>query len=141
VGIALARGYATVNDITDASLMAALGRRMTDAVARETVAASNLANLDTPGYRTLEATFEESLHAELGALPVARTAGGHLTGIAPASAATHAAEGLSARRDGNTVQLDRELLALNRAAGDFSAAQTALAAKFRLVRYAINEGR
>jgi hypothetical protein len=39
------------------------------------------------------------------------------------------------------VQLDRELLGLARAGGDFSAAQTMLAAKFRLVRYAINEGR
>ena len=48
---------------------------------------------------------------------------------------------LPPRRDGNTVELDRELLKMNRAAGDFSAAQTALAAKFRLVRYAINEGR
>ena len=46
-----------------------------------------------------------------------------------------------ARRDGNTVVLDHELLTMNRAAGDFSAAQTALAAKFRLVRYAINDGR
>ena len=42
---------------------------------------------------------------------------------------------------GNTVQLDRELLTMGRAAGDFAAAQTALAAKFRLVRYAINEAR
>jgi flagellar basal-body rod protein FlgB len=134
---------ATVNDITDTSLMAALGRQMTIAVARETVAASNLANLDTPGYRTREATFEDSLEDRLGAaLPVARTAEGHLVGTASSSTAgTHEAEGLSARRDGNTVQLDRELLALGRAAGDFSAAQTALAAKFRLVRYAINEGR
>jgi hypothetical protein len=32
-------------------------------------------------------------------------------------------------------------VSLTRASGDFSAAQTALAAKFRLVRYAINEGR
>jgi flagellar basal body rod protein FlgB len=47
----------------------------------------------------------------------------------------------AAGRDGNTVQLDRELLTMGRAGGDFSAAQTALAAKFRLVRYAINEGR
>ena len=30
---------------------------------------------------------------------------------------------------------------MTRAAGDFSAAQTALAAKFRLVRYAISESR
>lgn len=97
---------------------------MTNAVAREVAAASNLANIDTPGYRTREATFADALDGELG-----RPAG------------TRDVEGLPARRDGNNVQLDRELLTLNRAAGDFSAAQTALAAKFRLVRYAINEGR
>jgi flagellar basal-body rod protein FlgB len=123
--------------------MVALGRQMTAAVARESIAASNLANLDTPGYRARESSFEASLDSELGAaLPVARTASGHLGGTASSAAATgRDVEGLSARRDGNTVQLDRELLALNRAAGDFSAAQTALAAKFRLVRYAISEGR
>jgi flagellar basal body rod protein FlgB len=49
--------------------------------------------------------------------------------------------GLPARRDGNTVQIDRELLNMTRAAGDFARAQTALAAKFRLVRYAISESR
>jgi flagellar basal-body rod protein FlgB len=132
-----------VNDITDATLVAKLGQRMTLAVGRESAAAANLANLDTPGYRTLEATFEDNLEAELGAgLRMARTAHGHLAGLAASPASgTHEVEGLAARRDGNTVQLDRELLALNRAAGDFSAAQTALAAKFRLVRYAINEGR
>ena len=59
----------------------------------------------------------------------------------PCAAGTSEATGLASRRDGNNVQLDRELIALNRAAGDFSAAQTALSAKFRLVRYAINEGR
>jgi hypothetical protein len=30
---------------------------------------------------------------------------------------------------------------MTQAAGDFAKAQTALAAKFRLVRYALNEGR
>jgi hypothetical protein len=39
------------------------------------------------------------------------------------------------------VQVDRELLNMTRAAGEFARAQTALAAKFRLVRYAINESR
>jgi flagellar basal body rod protein FlgB len=46
-----------------------------------------------------------------------------------------------ARRDGNTVELDRELLTMQRASGDFAQAQTALAAKFKLVRYAINESK
>jgi flagellar basal body rod protein FlgB len=51
------------------------------------------------------------------------------------------AGGLAQRRDGNNVQLDRELLGMTKATSDFNAAQTVLAAKFRLVRYAINEGR
>ena len=51
------------------------------------------------------------------------------------------AEGLATRRDGNNVELDRELLHMSRASSDFSAAQTALSAKFRLVRYAISESK
>jgi flagellar basal body rod protein FlgB len=49
--------------------------------------------------------------------------------------------GLEARRDGNTVQLDRELLKMTDASAEFARAQTALSAKFRLVRYALSDGR
>jgi flagellar basal-body rod protein FlgB len=137
-GLALHAGI--VNDITDASIIADLGRRMNHAVARESVAASNLANLDTPGFRARDASFADALNGELGP----RLTSAHhqrASGANAAAAATSEALGLPSRRDGNNVQLDRELLALNRAAGDFSAAQTALSAKFRLVRYAINEAR
>jgi len=133
-----------VNDITDNAIVAALGRQMTRAVARETVAASNLANLDTPGYKAREATFADALDDQLGTtpLPMAAASGGASIGAAASAAGgTREVEGVAARRDGNSVQLDRELVALTRASADFSAAQTALAAKFRLVRYAINEGR
>ena len=119
--------------------MAALGRHMTQTVARQTVAASNLANIDTPGYKAREASFADTLDGQLA--PIAKTSPNHLGGAADAAAGTKEVDGLPARRDGNNVQLDRELLNMNRAAGDFSAAQTALSAKFRLVRYAINEGR
>jgi flagellar basal-body rod protein FlgB len=130
----------SVNAISDNALIADLGRRMNNAVARESVAASNLANIDTPGFRSRDASFTDALDKELGP---ALTAKGHLRafGTTGAAAGTSEAPNLPSRRDGNNVQLDRELLALNRAAGDFSAAQTALSAKFRLVRYAINEGR
>jgi flagellar basal-body rod protein FlgB len=128
----------------DAAIVAALGRQMTRAVQRQAVAASNLANLDTPGYRSREITFAESLDSELqtaGTLKI--TDSRHLPGASarPGGGQAGEAEGLATRRDGNNVQLDRELLALGRSAGDFNAAQTMLAAKFRLVRYAINEGR
>lgn len=117
-----------MNTISDSAIVTALGRQLNRAVARQQVAASNLANIDTPGFRAKDVQFAEALDASLQ--------------TSEADAPTLAdAEGLAARRDGNTVQLDRELLNMSRAAGDFSAAQTALTAKFRLVRYAINEGR
>jgi len=100
---------------------------MTQAVTRQSVAASNLANIDTPGYKTREASFASALDGELSA--------------SSTEPVLQEVPNLATKRDGNNVQLDRELLALNKSAGDFSAAQTALSAKFRLVRYAINEGR
>lgn len=131
-----------MNDINDAAIAAALRRQMTIAVARQVVAAGNLANLDTPGYRAQEVAFDAALDRQVGGeLAMASTQPGHVTlGISQVTR-TREADGLQARRDGNTVQLDRELLALAEASGDFAKAQTALAAKFRLVRYAINEGR
>jgi flagellar basal-body rod protein FlgB len=132
-----------VNNISDSAILAALGRQMATAVARQSAAASNLANLDTPGYRSRE-VFAQVLDGELGdAAQLARTSAGHLSSsVAGAGGATiQESDSLPTRRDGNNVQLDKELLSMTRAAGDFSAAQTALAAKFRLVRYAINEGR
>lgn len=130
-----------MSDIPDSAILAALGRQMNNAVRRQTVSASNLANIDTPGYRAREATFADALDRQLDGVAVATTDDGHMGGANPSTDGTKEVQGLASRRDGNNVQLDRELLAMTRASGEFSAAQTALAAKFRLVRYAINEGR
>jgi flagellar basal-body rod protein FlgB len=129
--------------VSDAAIMAALGRQMSRAVARQTVAAGNLANLDTPGYRTQEVSFADTLEEQLGTGAIRATDARHFGAGATVRDAGDVRDtaGLAARRDGNNVQLDRELLGLTRAGGEFSAAQTMLAAKFRLVRYAINEGR
>jgi len=131
-----------VADISDSAIIAALGRQMTQAVQKQAVAAGNLANVDTPGYKAREVRFEALLDEELGAVGMKATDGRHFgtPTIADTPTPTEKA-GLQARRDGNNVQVDRELLALGRATGEFNAAQTVLAAKFRLVRYAINEGR
>jgi flagellar basal-body rod protein FlgB len=132
-----------MNDISDKSIMAALGRQMTIAVRKQAVTAGNLANVDTPGYRTREASFDDVLDGQLpqsDRLAVTHT--GHLPGslVAGASQDVREVEGLVVRRDGNNVELDRELLRMTRASGDFAAAQTALAAKFRLIRYALTQG-
>ena len=87
--------------------------------------------------------FAESLDQELGVRMLTTTDARHIGGAAGSTGVVETGEvaNLAPRRDGNNVQLDRELLSMTRAAGDFTAAQTVLAAKFRLVRYAINEGR
>jgi flagellar basal-body rod protein FlgB len=126
-----------VSSISDSSVIEGLRRQMAIAVAKQVASAGNLANVDTPNYKAKEVNFSETLKNKLG--PGNATFPG---GAAPnGGVVLQDAEGLPARRDGNTVQIDRELLNMGRASGDFAAAQTALAAKFRLVRYAINEGR
>lgn len=130
-----------MNEISDDAIMKALGRQMNLAVAKQVVASGNLANLDTPGYRTREVDFEQVLAREVGKATLAGTNGSQANAAAAERFGVKEAEGLQARRDGNNVQLDRELLQMTRASGDFSKAQTALSAKFRLIRYAINEGR
>jgi flagellar basal-body rod protein FlgB len=128
--------------INDAAIMAALGRQLTRSVAQQAVSAGNLANIDTPGYRAREATFGDILAGEVQKLSLKTTAAGQLPGV-PGTSTTDSREvqGLQSRRDGNNVELDRELLTMNKSASDFAAAGAALAAKFRLIRFAINEGR
>lgn len=133
-----------MNDISDRSIMAALGRQLTLAVAKQSVTAGNLANIDTPGYKTQRVSFDDVLEQQVqGGSALAVTQAGHLPGMAGPAAGRQVdeVEGLATRRDGNNVELDRELLNMSRASGDFAAAQIALAAKFRLVRYAIAESR
>lgn len=127
-----------MNDISDSAVIDSLRRQMTVSVARQVASAGNLANVDTPGYQTKEVSFDDTL---AGQIATRSTDPRHISvGTASGIQVKNAAD-LPARRDGNNVQLDRELLAMGKAAGDFAAAQTALAAKFRLVRYAINESR
>jgi flagellar basal-body rod protein FlgB len=127
-----------VNTIDDAALIEALRQQMTKSVARQVAAAGNLANVDTPNYKAVEPTFADALK---GQLAMSATTQGHI-GLAGAhNPQMTEVKGLTPRRDGNTVEIDRELLAMSRAGGDFSAAQTALAAKFKLVRYALSESR
>jgi flagellar basal-body rod protein FlgB len=128
-----------MSEIGDAQLLATLRQAMDRAATRQIVAASNLANVNTPGYKAREAASQEAFE---GALSMAmRTTDPRHLQPADLEPGTREVTGLAARRDGNTVQIDRELLEMTRAGGAFARAQTALAAKFRLVRYAINESR
>lgn len=88
-----------------------LARKLLDAaVLRQEAIATNVANADTPGFRRLDisADFATQLKTRLAAGDFARTAGS----IRPQLAEDPAAR--SVRPDGNTVEIERELLAMNR---------------------------
>jgi flagellar basal-body rod protein FlgB len=130
-----------MDGISDDAIMAALGRQLTMAVAKQVVASGNLANIDTPGYRTRDVSFDDLLSGELQKVGLAKTTIAQMPGVLASDRPTVEPDGLPSRRDGNNVQLDRELVNMTQASADFTAAQAVLAAKFRLIRYAINEGR
>lgn len=129
--------------IDDATIMNALRRQMTLQAARQVVAAGNLANVNTPGFKAKEVTsFGDALDEQLAAsTKLVTTTANQIEGTSPVDPGVTETRDLSMRRDGNNVQMDRELLTMTKASADFAAAQTALAAKFRLVRYALTETR
>lgn len=96
---------------------------------RQTLVASNLANIDTPGYQSRDialqsemsyagfSNFEEDLH------PFVRTV-----------------QGLIERPDGNNVSLDREGLELAQTQLQYKAAIELIRSEFRTIHGAINDG-
>lgn len=78
------------------------------ASARHAALASNIANVETPGYRRVDIaqSFSEALKAEM-----ARGDEAGMAAMTPVIAPDASAP--SVRADGNTVQMDRELLAMS----------------------------
>lgn len=92
---------------------------------RQKLVASNLANLDTPGYRTKDLDFQfEYMSLAPGAKPNVIEA-----------------EGLVVRNDGNNVSLDREARLLAENSLRFNAASNLMRGELRTIRKAIDEGR
>ena len=93
--------------------------------AREKLVASNIANGDTPGYKTKDIDFQfEFMSLVKGASPQT---------IEPT--------GLTEKPDGNNVSIDRETRLLSETAIRFNLATTLLRGELGMVRSAIQEGR
>lgn len=93
---------------------------------KQKVISQNVANVNTPGFRTLELRFGELL---TGGTPDSRQ-------IA-AQASIADATGLIAGEDGNNVNLERELGSLTRNSMEFNLYTQLLAARYAQLRSAI----
>lgn len=77
---------------------------------REQAIAANMANIDTPGYRTRDVNFEQELKRAMTSPLREASFGG---GEAQLSPTLQQVPGLMERPDGNNVSLDREGLLLS----------------------------
>jgi len=92
--------------------------------ARQRLVASNIANADTPGYRTQDIDFQQEFLNASGGSPQV---------IEPSD--------LQVKNDGNNVSLDRESRLLAENALRFQLATQLLKSQIRQVRSAIEEGK
>jgi len=90
---------------------------------RQKLVATNIANADTPGYRTQDIDFQSEFSSAMT--------------LAPHAAAV---DGLPVRNDGNNVSLDRESRLLAENALRFNMVTNLLRGQIQLVRSAIKEG-
>jgi flagellar basal-body rod protein FlgB len=87
------------------SLISSLESYVKLSATREQMVASNMANVDTPGYHTRDINFEHELQRAMSNVSFNGT-------TAELSPATLEVKGLMERPDGNNVDLDREGLML-----------------------------
>lgn len=102
-----------------------LERYMDVLSARQRLVSSNLANADTPGYKTRDLDFQGEL--------------ANLLNDQPPQAVE--VSGLTTRNDGNNVNVDREARLLAENALRFSTASALMRGQLRSLRSAIQEGK
>jgi flagellar basal-body rod protein FlgB len=93
--------------------------------ARQKVVASNIANADTPGYKTMDLDFRSTIESAMSA----------------ATPRPSEVAGLPIKNDGNNVNLDREARLLAENALRFNLASGLMKTQIRMVKDAIQEGK
>ena len=128
-------------------MVEAMGNFMTRLSRRQQVVASNIANIDTPGYKSKEVSFhltmQEILSGDSLPLNTRKPEGDLLQGWTPIAPEPEVFEtsGLPMRADRNNVDIDREMLKLSETSFTYAVATQLLRAKFRAISSAIQEGR
>jgi flagellar basal-body rod protein FlgB len=121
------------NRSVDRVLQGALGGLST----RQRVAANNVANAETPGFKVSRVLFEDALKQAV------EGAGKSGENGAPADVTPRViTEGHTSRQlDGNNVDVDFEMLQLAETNITYNALTQAMAGRLRLLRSVISEGR
>ena len=109
---------------------------------RQKVISSNIANINTPNYKTKELSFENELkNVQSPILQLAQTKGSHLPNIENnfnmSSPSLIQVKGLEEQNDGNNVNLDTQMSEMSKNKILFDAVQTAIKKDSTLFRSVI----
>ena len=116
-----------MNDISN-PMVQMLEKFLTLASQRHTLITSNIANLDTPGYRTRDFDFRGELKRAIS------------TDYPAMTPVAQAVPGLLERPDGNNVNMDRESMLLAETQLQFNIGVQLIRNHFQQIMTAINEG-
>jgi len=106
-----------------------LERYLNLAAQRQSMVVTNMANVDTPGYRTRDIDFRSELQRAAFNDPATMTTVGQEV------------RGLVERPDGNNVSLDREGMAIAETQMQYRVAVQVIRSEFHRLLTAINEGK
>ena len=121
---------------SDAPLFPAVEDLLSWTSKRQQALAANVANMDTPGYRAKDYSFDEAL----ATIDLSSTSSKH---IAPLEDANHARlydVDTKVKQNGNNVDLEREMKEITKNALQYITLVQYLNQKIRTLRAAISEG-
>ncbi|HWQ50783.1 MAG TPA: flagellar basal body rod protein FlgB, partial [Terriglobales bacterium] len=105
---------------------------------RQQAISGNIANHDTPGYKSKAVLFESLLEDALGAAGRGRDMQERLGSVSPR---IEEARGLAVGEDGNSVDADAENIALVQAQFQYQAMAQAVSGEFSRMSYVLNGGK
>ena len=112
--------------VLDSAVMGRIERYLDLAAKRQELIVSNMANVDTPGYRTRDIDFESELQ--------------RAASVQDPKPQVVDVQGLLERPDGNNVSIDREALLLAKTQLEFRMGAQLLRRKFQILENVIKEG-
>jgi flagellar basal-body rod protein FlgB len=131
--------------------LARLERALDVRLVRQNVLSANVANVDTPGFRPKDVDFTATMAAIDGAahdpggvsLPAPPTLGGSIpdaSGLAARDLPIVDVPAGGGSFDGNTVDLDRTMVAMAENALQYGASAKAAGKKLAILRYVVSDG-
>lgn len=136
-----------LGSIFDTTSLRVAREALTGLSRRQQAISSNVANIDTPGYRRREVTFEATLRSEIatagGGPQLARTDPQHFAGSTAAgdlSPASRSRDVVASRNDGNNVDIDEEMMLLVETQLRYQALSQSIGTRLNTLRSIIRGG-